>query len=74
MPIGVDAKKGKVRDIYDLGDGLKEYKDILAGRSMLVEKVNPSPVECIVRGYISGSAWNLTGRTEQYAVLNCQKV
>ncbi|NKB80381.1 MAG: phosphoribosylaminoimidazolesuccinocarboxamide synthase [Nitrospirales bacterium] len=33
------------------------YTDILAGRSMLVEKADPLPVECIVRGYVAGSAW-----------------
>lgn len=33
------------------------YADILAGRSMIVEKAEPLPVECIVRGYLSGSAW-----------------
>ena len=33
------------------------YKEILWGRSMLVHKVKPLPVECIVRGYLSGSAW-----------------
>ncbi len=33
------------------------YKDKLEGRSMLVKKTSPAPVECIVRGYISGSAW-----------------
>ena len=36
----------------------KKYKDDLAGRSMLVKKAEPLPVECIVRGYISGSGWN----------------
>ncbi len=107
-------KKGKVRDIYDLGDRLllvatdrisafdvimretvpdkgrvltqislfwfgamesicpnhivsgnvDEYPDIckpyareLEGRSMLVRKTKPLPVECVVRGYISGSGW-----------------
>lgn len=107
-------KKGKVRDIYDLGDCLlmvatdrlsaydvimpdpipdkgkiltqlsifwfnlfsemvpnhllegdvssfpsecQPYQDILAGRSMLVKKVQPLPIECVVRGYISGSGW-----------------
>ena len=107
-------KKGKVRDIYDLGDCLlmvatdrlsaydvimpdpipdkgkiltqlsifwfnlfsdmvpnhllegdvssfpsecQPYQDILAGRSMLVKKVEPLPIECVVRGYISGSGW-----------------
>ncbi|MBW1987906.1 MAG: phosphoribosylaminoimidazolesuccinocarboxamide synthase [Deltaproteobacteria bacterium] len=109
-----DPKRGKVRDIYDLGDKLlmvatdrlsafdvimpdpvpdkgrvltrislfwfdvmadlvdnhvitadvdefppecRPHKDVLAGRSMLVKKVAPMPVECVVRGYISGSGW-----------------
>ncbi|MDY0397577.1 MAG: phosphoribosylaminoimidazolesuccinocarboxamide synthase [Desulfuromonas sp.] len=33
------------------------YRDQLEGRSMLVKKARPLPVECIVRGYISGSGW-----------------
>ena len=33
------------------------YRDQLKGRSMLVKKAEPLPVECIVRGYISGSFW-----------------
>lgn len=32
------------------------YADILRGRSMLVKKTKPLPVECIVRGYLAGSA------------------
>ena len=108
------VKRGKVRDIYDLGDTLlmvvtdrvsafdvvmpdplpgkgiiltqislfwfdvmksiipnhvitadvdayplicKPYADSLRGRSMLVKKAVPLPVECIARGYISGSGW-----------------
>lgn len=108
------VKRGKVRDVYDLGDDLlivstdrisafdvvlpngipnkglvlnqlsrywfekssdivpnhlittdvnkfpeicKSYREILEGRSMLVRKAKPLPVECIVRGYISGSGW-----------------
>ncbi|MFP3927799.1 MAG: phosphoribosylaminoimidazolesuccinocarboxamide synthase [Desulfobacteraceae bacterium] len=107
-------KRGKVRDIYDLGDALlivasdrmsafdvvmddpipdkgriltqisafwfhrvkhivenhlistdpdefpepcPRYRDELRGRSMLVRKAEPLPVECIVRGFISGSGW-----------------
>lgn len=38
--------------------GCAPYKDILQGRSMLVKKAQPLPVECIVRGYISGSFWS----------------
>jgi len=33
------------------------YADMLAGRSVVVKKAKPLPVECIVRGYISGSGW-----------------
>jgi phosphoribosylaminoimidazole-succinocarboxamide synthase len=33
------------------------YGDQLAGRSMLVLKAQPFPIECIVRGYLSGSGW-----------------
>ncbi|MDD2679268.1 MAG: phosphoribosylaminoimidazolesuccinocarboxamide synthase [Candidatus Omnitrophica bacterium] len=36
---------------------LKKYADVLSGRSMLVVKTRPIPVECIVRGYLSGSGW-----------------
>ncbi|MFA7535143.1 MAG: phosphoribosylaminoimidazolesuccinocarboxamide synthase [Desulfuromonadales bacterium] len=34
-----------------------KYRADLAGRSMLVKKARPLPVECIVRGYVSGSGW-----------------
>jgi len=108
------VKRGKVRDIYDLGDNLlmvatdrisafdvvmpdpipdkgmiltqislywfeimkpiienhvvsadvneypavcRPYAETLYGRSMLVKKTNPLPIECVVRGYISGSGW-----------------
>ncbi len=107
-------KRGKVRDIYDLGDNLlmvatdrisafdvvmpnpipgkgkiltqislfwfeimkpllpnhvisgnvddypeicRPYSETLRGRSMLVQKANPLAIECIVRGYISGTGW-----------------
>jgi phosphoribosylaminoimidazole-succinocarboxamide synthase len=33
------------------------YADVLAGRSMVVKKAKPLSIECIVRGYISGSGW-----------------
>ena len=36
---------------------LERYKENLSGRSMLVKKSVPLPVECIVRGYLSGSGW-----------------
>lgn len=34
-----------------------QYRDQLEGRSMLTKKASPLPIECIVRGYLSGSGW-----------------
>ena len=34
-----------------------KFRDDLAGRSMLVRKTKPLPIECVVRGYVSGSGW-----------------
>lgn len=36
---------------------LRKYADVLRGRSVIVRKANPFPVECVVRGYLSGSGW-----------------
>jgi phosphoribosylaminoimidazole-succinocarboxamide synthase len=33
------------------------YRDDLAGRAMVVHKTQPLPIECVVRGYVSGSGW-----------------
>ncbi len=58
---------GQVRDIIenhivatevkDYPAVLHKYREVLEGRSMLVKKADPMPVECIVRGYLSGSGW-----------------
>lgn len=36
---------------------LAPYRDSLEGRAMLVRRTEPAPIECVVRGYISGSGW-----------------
>ncbi len=111
---GIEPRRGKVRDIYELGDKLLivatdrlsafdvvmktaipykgkvltqiskfwfeffgsefehhfisddvksypqpfcDYADELAGRSMIVKKVEVLPIECVVRGYLAGSGW-----------------
>jgi phosphoribosylaminoimidazole-succinocarboxamide synthase len=36
---------------------MRPHADILAGRSMLVRKTRPVPIECVARGYLSGSGW-----------------
>ncbi len=35
----------------------KPYADVLAGRSMIVRRTTPVPIECVARGYLSGSGW-----------------
>src|SRR5438128_3204542 len=52
-------------DVRQYPDALHKYSDQLQGRSMIVTRANMFPVECVVRGYISGSAWKeykATGR------------
>lgn len=44
-------------DVDDYPKVFWNHRDILQERSMLVKKARPLPVECIVRGYISGSGW-----------------
>jgi phosphoribosylaminoimidazole-succinocarboxamide synthase len=44
-------------DVNKYPSSLKKYRSSLAGRSMLVKKTKPLPVECVVRGYLSGSGW-----------------
>ena len=44
-------------NVDDYPEAFQTYRDALEGRSMLVKKAEPMAVECIVRGYISGSGW-----------------
>jgi phosphoribosylaminoimidazole-succinocarboxamide synthase len=44
-------------EVNDFPQAAHKYRDQLEGRSMLVKKAAPLPVECIVRGYVSGSGW-----------------
>ncbi|MCD4715889.1 MAG: phosphoribosylaminoimidazolesuccinocarboxamide synthase [Desulfobacterales bacterium] len=44
-------------DPLEYPDICRKYFNELRGRSMLVKKAKPLPVECIVRGYLSGSGW-----------------
>lgn len=45
-------------DINEFPEVCHQYRDQLEGRSMLVKKTKVVPIECIVRGYISGSFWS----------------
>lgn len=44
-------------NVEEYPESCKPYADVLNGRSMLVKKAKPLPIECVVRGYISGSGW-----------------
>ena len=44
-------------DVDKMPEECKPHKKILEGRSLLVKKAQPFPVECIARGYITGSGW-----------------
>jgi phosphoribosylaminoimidazole-succinocarboxamide synthase len=43
--------------VEEYPESCKPYADVLNGRSMLVKKAKPLTIECVVRGYISGSGW-----------------
>jgi len=45
-------------NVEEFPEPFRSAPDIFAGRSMLVKKTTPVEVECVVRGYISGSGWN----------------
>src|SRR5206468_3035949 len=44
-------------DFEEFPENLRPYEELLRGRSMLVRKSVPLPVECVVRGYLAGSGW-----------------
>jgi len=43
--------------VSDFPDAARADADMLAGRSMLVRRTEPLPIECVARGYLSGSGW-----------------
>jgi phosphoribosylaminoimidazole-succinocarboxamide synthase len=52
-----DAIPNHVLSATEFPAPFAEYQEELAGRTMLVRKTEPLPIECVVRGYISGSGW-----------------
>jgi phosphoribosylaminoimidazole-succinocarboxamide synthase len=45
-------------DVEAYPPSCRSHADVLRHRSMLVKKAEPLPIECVVRGYLSGSGWN----------------
>ena len=54
---GIVPNHLQTTDVREYPREMRPYADILAGRSMLVRKTNPVPIECVARGYLSGSGW-----------------
>jgi phosphoribosylaminoimidazole-succinocarboxamide synthase len=52
-----DAIPNHVVTATDFPPELAVYSEQITGRAMLCQKTNPLPVECVVRGYLSGSGW-----------------
>ena len=52
-----DVIPNHVVSATDFPAAFDAYREELAGRSMLVRKTAPLPIECVVRGYVSGSGW-----------------
>ena len=44
--------------VDDFPDECEPYREVLEGRSILVRRTKPLPIECVARGYVSGSGWN----------------
>jgi phosphoribosylaminoimidazole-succinocarboxamide synthase len=44
-------------EVGDYPAAVRQHTPMLAGRSMLVRKTTPLPIECVARGYLSGSGW-----------------
>ena len=44
-------------EVEDFPPACRPYRELLQGRTMLARKCRPLPVECVVRGYLSGSGW-----------------
>lgn len=54
-------------------DACAPYREGLRGRSMLVRKAKPLPVECVVRGYLSGSGWKDYSQGKPVSGINLPK-
>jgi len=52
-------------DVDEFPSKLKPFRDQLKGRSSLVTKCKPLPIECVVRGYLAGSGWKEYQESEE---------
>jgi phosphoribosylaminoimidazole-succinocarboxamide synthase len=60
-------------DVRDFPEECRPYQEILRDRSMLVVKTQPLPIECVVRGYLSGSGWEEYRKTGEVCGIQLPK-
>jgi phosphoribosylaminoimidazole-succinocarboxamide synthase len=60
-------------DVKDYPSELQAHSNVLEGRSMLVKKAVTVPVECVVRGYLSGSGWKEYKKSSQVCGIRLPK-
>jgi phosphoribosylaminoimidazole-succinocarboxamide synthase len=60
-------------EVEDFPQECQPYREHLMGRAMLVVKADPLPVECVVRGYLSGSGWEEYQRTGEVCGIGLPK-
>ena len=60
-------------DVRDFPEECRPYQEILRDRSMLVVKAQPLPIECVVRGYLSGSGWEEYRKTGEVCGIQLPK-
>jgi phosphoribosylaminoimidazole-succinocarboxamide synthase len=51
-------------DVNDFPEAARRHGDVLRGRTMVARKTNPIPIECVARGYLSGSGWKEYQRSQ----------
>jgi phosphoribosylaminoimidazole-succinocarboxamide synthase len=60
-------------DVRHFPSECRPYQEMLKDRSMLVVKTDPLPVECVVRGYLSGSGWEEYRKTGEVCGIKLPK-
>jgi len=50
-------------DVHEMPEAVRRHADVVGGRSMLVRRLRMFPVECVVRGWLTGSGWRDYRRT-----------
>jgi phosphoribosylaminoimidazole-succinocarboxamide synthase len=59
-------------EIIDRVPGMRGHRQAVAGRAMLCRRGTVFPIECVIRGYLSGSAWREYARQERSPARRCR--